>query len=163
MYNTDKSELLKEYEELFADLKEEPIKYLEIGIWEGGSLLWAKDFFPKGEIVGIDLKLPATKDKRIKMHICDQNDYGKLREIAKDKFDIIIDDGSHLREETKTCFYTLWEYLEEGGWYIIEDWDAYLVAPQFIGMTDFVQDLLRFDCKKKIYFKNEKAYAAFQK
>lgn len=164
-YNTDKSELLGEYEKLFADIKDEKISFLEIGIWEGGSLLWAKDYFKNGHILGIDLKLPEISDKRITMKVCDQNDTDKLNDLSDKygQFDIIIDDGSHLGNETRNSFAALWKHVKPGGWYIIEDWDAYTIAPQFDEIAKFVEELLRFDCTQKLYFKNKKAYAAFQK
>ncbi len=161
MYNTDKKELLGEYEKLFDSIKDKPVKFLEIGIWEGGSLKWAKDFFTNGDILGIDLKLPAIKEDRVTMKVCDQNDTDALNELGT--FDIIIDDGSHLDKETRNCFDVLWPKLNKGGWYVIEDWDAYTIAPQFQGIADFVQELLKFECEKKIYFNNNKAFAAFKK
>ena len=165
MYNTDKAELLKEYERLFDTIRNDDVTLLEIGIWEGGSLLWAKDFFPNGNILGIDLNLPVMNEDRIDMFVIDQNNSDGLRDMAKDygKFDVIIDDGSHLGKETKNCFRVLWPHVKEGGWYVIEDWDAFEVAPQFKAITKMAQNMLKFKCKKKIYFKNNKAYAAFQK
>ena len=165
MYNTDKHELLGEYEKLFYDKKDKRINLLEIGIWKGGSLLWASDYFSNGKIVGIDLDIPDITGERITKIICDQNDSSCLRRLEDihGKFDIIIDDGSHLGRETKKCFRILWDSLNVDGWYVIEDWDAYKVAPQFKAITKMAQNMLKFECKETRYFKRNKAYAAFKK
>ena len=44
--------------------------------------------------------------------------------------DLVIDDGSHLAEPTRTSFDTLFPLLAPGGFYIIEDW-AWEHWPEF--------------------------------
>jgi hypothetical protein len=45
----------------------------------------------------------------------------------------------------------------------IEDWDAYTIAPQFQEIATFAQELVKLECQEIIYFKRNKAYAAFKK
>ena len=79
----------------------------------------------------------------------------RLREIVDTEFDgvpldLVIDDGSHLLEETRTSFETLFPRLRMGGLYVIEDWNWEL-NPTFRepghyfatrdGLVGFVADL----------------------
>ena len=130
-YNYDKKEdsygLIEEYEKIFNVLKNMKITLLEIGIFKGDSLKFWSDYFthPKSKIIGIDIILPNTIfPKKVFTYKCNQNDTFKLKAIAEKygSFTIIIDDGSHQKKETKNCFNVLWDYIESGGYYVIEDW-----------------------------------------
>jgi hypothetical protein len=128
-YPTDKYSygLITEYERIFADLKDKPIKYLEIGILKGGSLLWAKNFFASGSIIqGIDKEILSAPIEGVEMFEINQSDSEKLTNLGKSDglFDLIIDDGSHVRTLTENAFNCLYPFLKPGGKYIIEDWGA---------------------------------------
>jgi cephalosporin hydroxylase len=140
-----------------------PKDIFEIGIWKGGStLFWDKIFNPR-KIVAIDNLLNdenvLTKyDKKDIPNIqqyydIDQTDKERLIEIARKELsssiDLVIDDASHLYNETKISFETLFPMIKENGFYIIEDW-AWWHFPKynnsFIGkkpLTDFVTDLIK--------------------
>jgi demethylmacrocin O-methyltransferase len=149
-YPTDKydSGLIPEYEKIFADLRKEPIKYLEVGILMGGSLKWAKDYFaPGSDILGIDMVIPSELPEGVKTFGINQNDWKSLTEFAKQlaPFDIIIDDGSHIRGLTENTFNALYLFLKPGGKYIIEDWGAPYFprwVEQCAGMNTLVTDLV---------------------
>ncbi len=106
-------------------------KILEIGIgghaneYEGGlSILALKQFFPHSKIIGADIVEKKFLDsKRIKTIKLDQNNTEELKETAKlyGKFDLIIDDGSHFCDHQRKTFLTLFEFLNDDGFYIIED------------------------------------------
>ena len=129
-YESDKvvSGYLDVYDPLFAHLVNQPIKLLEIGIYHGGSLKLWRDYFPQGQIVGVDLKLPETlkNEPRIQMFQGSQDDgpflHRLVADTAPDGFDVIIDDASHLGHLTKATFWHLFEHLKPGGIYVIEDW-----------------------------------------
>ena len=127
-YNTDKFKhgLIDEYIKIFDHLKDEKLNILEVGIFNGGSLLWMADYFKNASISGIDLKLPDISHERIKMSVCDQENLINLDRIGKElgKFDIIIDDGSHEFLKTEGTNIALFPYLKSGGLYIIEDFIA---------------------------------------
>lgn len=168
MFETDKyaSGLIGEYERLFAPLKDKSIKYLEVGIHKGGSLLWAKDYFdnPKANIFGIDKELPTGECKdilnnqvSILMLEADQASFENLTRTTllmlrgtlrnpEEGLDIIIDDGCHFARETETTFKALWPLLKSGGIYIIEDWAApyaFPNEPRYKGMPDLVKSLAK--------------------
>jgi hypothetical protein len=127
-YDSDKVSYLRWYNPFFLPLVEKEIKLLEIGIDKGGSLVMWKDYFQKGSITGVDIKLPGgfTPPERVKMYEGDQRDTEFLRRVAEKEapegFDIIIDDGSHYGKNTKITFWTLLPHLKKGGFYVIEDW-----------------------------------------
>ena len=183
MYDTDKigSGLIEEYESLFnseCQLSAIPIKYLEVGIYRGGSLKWASDFFykPDSIIVGIDRE---TGDdwkgtSKIKTYRADQNDGAELARIAGKygEFDIIIDDGCHFATETENTFNALWPFVASGGVYIIEDWSAFFDhkdGAQYAGMPELIAKLMTnktyhgIKSMRIINKENGMSYAAFWK
>ncbi len=148
-YPTDKylSGLFPEYEKLFAGLKDKPIKYLEMGILKGGSLLWAKNYFAPGSIIqGLDANIVSAPIEGVDMFTIDQADSEGLTNFGKSDglFDIIIDDGSHVKSLTENTFNCLYPFLKPGGKYIIEDWGAgyYPQWEHCKGMETLVTDLV---------------------
>lgn len=130
-YDTDKvaNGYLSYYDEQFQHLVDSEITLLEIGVKNGGSLLLWRDYFPNGNIVGIDVELPRglTDEARIKMFQGSQGHESFLRKVAEQTapqgFDVIIDDGSHIGRLSKRTFWLLFEkHLKASGLYVIEDW-----------------------------------------
>ena len=68
----------------------------------------------------------------------------RLLEIgnAKGKFDIIIDDASHRDKETRNSFNCLWQFVNPGGWYIVEDWAAHYKHLEYGDMGKVVSHIL---------------------
>lgn len=150
-YNTDKIAhyYLEVYDPILAPWIEKEIKLLEVGIHKGGSLQLWRDYFPRGTIVGIDLKLPQgfVPGERIQVFEGSQANTRFLSEVANttasEGFDIIIDDASHIGELTKTTFWHLFDHhLKPGGLYAIEDWGT--------GYLDDFPDGKRFDPKPSL-------------
>lgn len=127
-YGTDKGTTKHGYCETyehFLGVYEAP-KLLEIGIFFGASLrMWA-DYFPFGEILGIDhnadranVELPPNASTAV----ASQEDHESLMVAicGKGPFDIIIDDGSHKWDHQQLSLMWLWPYVAPGGVYVIED------------------------------------------
>jgi len=129
-YKTDKVQhgYLKIYDPIFSDYADKEINLLELGILNGGSLFLWRDYFPKGQIFGIDLNAPEqlNDEERIRVFSGSQQDENFLTRVAKNAlngFDIIIDDASHIGRLTQISFWHLFEnHLKPGGIYVIEDW-----------------------------------------
>ncbi len=142
---TDKyqSGIIRFYEEFFKDLKNKPIKLLELGILRGDSLRYFREYFPNGEIMGIDWKLPAEIEG-VKMIQGKQEDIGFLLEIGNkiSPLDIIIDDCSHYGTYTKISFDFLFKHLKSGGYYIIEDWGASFRSGEFSGNEKVISNII---------------------
>jgi len=95
---------LQFYENLFATIRHEPVRLLELGVgsWEhpddsgygSHSLRMWREYFPQGQIVGLDiLDKSAVADDRISIARGSQTDETLLRELvsAYGPFDIVID------------------------------------------------------------------------
>ena len=111
------------YDLFFNEFKNKKINILEIGIDKGYSLkLWSK-YFKKAKIVGIDINKIDLKYQNVELFFGDQTDINFLSKIISKykKFDIIIDDGSHVSKHIISSFNYLFEYLSNDGIYVIED------------------------------------------
>ena len=125
--NTHKSfgqTILDIYEPYFEPLKNEKINILEIGVLDGASIRTWHHYFRLAKIFGIDLVLPQLELDRVRLFKADQGDIFDLADVRTaigEKFDIIIDDGSHINDFTLFSFEFFWDSLKSGGYYIIED------------------------------------------
>lgn len=117
------------YEKHFKPLTEKPIKMLEIGILNGGSLqMWKKYFHPDSVIVGIDIN-PACKEHEengVHVRIGDQSDPKFLASLIQEfgQFDLVIDDGSHHVDHVRKTFEILYPRIAKEAVYFIEDTHA---------------------------------------
>lgn len=114
------------YEKYFAAHRGNPVRFLEIGVDQGGSLqLWRKYFGPKAVIFGIDIveQCRTVADADVRVRIGSQRDPLFLRAVVEEMggVDIIVDDGSHQASDQRITFKTLFPLLSDGGVYIVED------------------------------------------
>jgi SAM-dependent methyltransferase len=132
-YDIDKGSIhsyLETYHDHFNKYLGNPINILEIGISGGWSLYMWNQYFDKGSnVVGIDIDpynlIWKNEDNRVKMIFSDINNTNKVNsELGDMKFDIIIDDGSHVFEDMANTFHFLYDRLNKGGTYVIEDVDG---------------------------------------
>ena len=113
------------YDKLFCD-KRYAIKYiLEIGVGHGCSLRMWEEYFSSANIVGLDNN-PACliNEGRIRCFFADQASGDMLDRALKplkQKFDIIVDDGSHVADHQIFTANFLEKYLAPEGIYFIED------------------------------------------
>jgi len=118
---------LEIYEREFACLKGTPIRFLEIGVSEGGSLeLWRRYFGEQAMITGIDIN-PDCRDRvdpPNKVRIGSQTDARFMADVVKEmggSLDVVLDDGSHVSSHISISFNLLFPSLRPGGLYVIED------------------------------------------
>ncbi len=113
------------YESYFAPLRRERLKILEIGVLAGQSLRTWADYFENAEIVGFDIrgKTRAYASERVAIEIGDQSNVQHLVNLGvkHGPFDIVIDDGSHMCEHQITTLRTLFPFVKDTGFYIVED------------------------------------------
>ncbi|HTV37324.1 MAG TPA: class I SAM-dependent methyltransferase [Xanthobacteraceae bacterium] len=132
------------YHGLFCHLRDRPIRLLEIGVGgydlktSGGASLamWA-EYFPNGQITGIDIaEKRLTLDERVRIFRGSQDDSTFIQNVSNERgpFDIIIDDGSHLPKHVVASFNILFPILKDGGIYVIEDVQT-AFWPNFGGST----------------------------
>jgi cephalosporin hydroxylase len=119
---------LTEYERLFAPMRKQPLRLLELGVRFGASMCLWRDYFPSAMIVGLDLASKSKDfpdDERVRFVQGSQDNPASLDRCAftaGGPFDIIVDDASHIGRLTAASFsYLFPRYLKPGGFYVIED------------------------------------------
>jgi hypothetical protein len=109
------------YERHLGGLQDQPIDLLEVGVYEGASLrMWA-DYFPLGQITGVDITPIEIDHPRI---TCIWGDIQLVELPDSPSYDIVIDDGSHYDFDIVGAWERLWGQVTSGGWYVIEDWQV---------------------------------------
>jgi len=131
-HGTDKGPMkhyyTRSYDSIFARMRNDKIKILEIGVADGASIKMWLDYFPNATIYGLDIldlkpKALGIKDKRFKFIRGSQADEAVLDSILKEcpEFDIIIDDGSHRPEDQQFTLTKMYPSIKVRGYYVIED------------------------------------------
>ena len=108
------------------------VNYLEVGVYEGGSLVWMLENIltePTAKITAIDveykpkyytnIELSGSSDK-----VTAITDYSQiaLRKLPFDSFDIIYIDGSHVECDVLEDAVLSWRLLKIGGILIFDDY-----------------------------------------
>lgn len=129
-----------------------PLRMLEIGIAQGGSLqMWRKYFGPEAIIFGVDLdERCAVAAGDYEIRIGSQADPDFLRAVVEEMggVDIVLDDGSHVAEHQVGSMRTLFPLLSDGGVYAVEDlhtayWPDYQGGHRQPGtFIDLVKDVI---------------------
>jgi predicted O-methyltransferase YrrM len=130
--------MVRRYLALFERL--DPRSIVELGIDSGASTAVFADLAPNSHLVAVDLSPdpPPTltrfieergAQERVRPYYgVDQGDRERLTQIIDLEFgdrplDIVIDDASHLLEQTTASFELLFPRLAPGGVFCIEDWE----------------------------------------
>ena len=124
-YQSTKSKngFLEIYFNYFNVLKDKEINILEIGVDKGESLKIWREYFSKAKICGVDINFVNFNIQGVDIIKADQTNLNDLKNICKKykNFDIIIDDGGHHSKQIITSFKFLFHYLNDGGFYVVED------------------------------------------
>ena len=134
-YNCDKHKKHRYdqvYQSLFEPIKDQPINFLEVGVFKGASTSAFHDFFPNANFYGLDLfvrEKPETIEalNRDRVHwLKGDSTNPSITAAVMDafpnvKFDVILDDGLHTPMANMQTFKNLSPLLAENGVYLIED------------------------------------------
>jgi len=124
-YPTSKNDhqYIQHYDHYFKNFQHKDINILEIGIERGDSLRMWREYFTKANICAIDIIDRNISVLNTDIMIGDQSDYDFLKTITNKytSFDIIIDDGSHHSKHIISSFNYLFDFLNKGGIYVVED------------------------------------------
>jgi hypothetical protein len=128
-HDTDKGPgFTRTYHSLLSHVRDEPLRLLEIGLYNGGSMRMFREYLPNATLHGIDIdprcfayqdEIPGTQ-----VRLLDQGDPAALNAFIDElggEYDLILDDGGHTMQQQITSFETLWPHVTPGGAYIIED------------------------------------------
>jgi fibrillarin-like rRNA methylase len=112
------------YETIFSPIKESTESILEIGFDSGTSLQVYSEYFQGAFIYGIDIYdncIPEIKkNPRINMVFGDAKS-PQIINYYKKTYDIIVEDASHLLDDQVCHFKDYSDFVNPGGYYIIED------------------------------------------
>ena len=170
-YGTDKSEYSKDkkdkthgfskyYEKHLSFLKKKKIRILEIGSFSGASAAAFSKYFSNCEIYCLDINISNFRYYSKKINVFGLNSSNtkmvskflkkiNLKETFK-YFDIIIDDGSHKNSDQLNTLNHFYQYLVDGGFYVIED---YKFSEYFKHLNDVddikIDELADYVLKKK--------------
>ena len=128
------------YNDIFENFKERAINesrklnILEVGVQYGKSLKMFEMFFEDtANIYGIDIDISNTtaQSENVKLYQFNAVDKEKINEFIEElkdiKFDIILEDASHIfKDQINTLLY-LYKHVKEDGIYIIEDLHTSLI------------------------------------
>lgn len=132
-YDTDKANGYHSYDSVYEEyftaywpdlLRTTVGAVLELGILRGGALRALRDYFPKAEIVGLDIDSSTMirHEERITTYCGSAFQKDDLQKVGRlHKYDVIIDDASHVPVHQYQALKYLWPHLRVGGLYFIED------------------------------------------
>lgn len=114
------------YDRYLSSLRSRPVRFLEIGVAQGGSLrLWREYLGERAVVYGIDVAPECAQFDGMsgQVRIGSQADPEFLLATVQEMggIDVVLDDGSHRMEHIRKSLNVLFPLLNEGGLYIIED------------------------------------------
>jgi hypothetical protein len=169
-HGTDKAtyhSYLEFYESILNPIKAKIFNMLELGIYHGDSLrMWA-EWLPDANIYGVDINLSQIQGNVGRcniepMNLSDPRNlsyYLEQKKYHKIIFDLIVDDASHHCDHQISAFKVAWNYLNDGGVYIVEDvntsFPSYGKLYGGDGVTSpFINKETFFDFMESEYFKS---------
>ena len=142
----------RHYDKLFTPLREQPIKFAEIGVGGGeGVQMWLRYFeHEDSRIFGVDVVtgtndwdtpgVMASLEPRYAFTQgtqCDPEFWKRFIEAHGGDFDVICDDGLHSNIAVITTFNALWQHVKPGGFYAVEDLSVAYGGPSFFVSPDW--------------------------
>jgi Methyltransferase domain len=114
------------YDRYFARYRNTEVCFVEIGVYNGGSLqMWKHYFGSKARIFGVDInpECKQLEEEQVKIYIGDQADKGFLEQLTKQipRPDIVLDDGGHFMDQQINTFEVLYPHVAPDGIYMCED------------------------------------------
>lgn len=166
---TDKSSQIhnycEKYEKYLPFDRLAKISILEIGVFNGESIKMWKEFYPNSTIVGLDIDPNCSQYENVEegifIEIGSQDDPEFLKRLTDKygKFDLILDDGSHIQRHMIYSFEFLFDFVKNHGIYVLED-TCCSYWPNYGGSIDGKDTIVN-------YFKNlvdhVNFYGAYQK
>jgi hypothetical protein len=114
------------YDRYLSKYRQTDVHFLEIGIFQGGSLQMWKDYFgPKAKIMGVDHNplCQQFEEDQVSIFIGDQADKTFLSRLKRElpRVDIVLDDRGRTMEQQINTFEAMYPHLSANGVYLCED------------------------------------------
>lgn len=144
------------YSLFFEPLRNKPIKFAEIGIYRGGSVLAWRAFFSRARIYGFDNDMDAMEHVKayglpgVVLDEMDATNPESMETVLQrhmvdgELFDVIVDDALHTVEQQSVTIRTCMSKLKQGGLLIIEDIFREQDHEPYLKVMEEVKDLISF-------------------
>lgn len=114
------------YEKLLTPYRDREITFVEVGVYNGGSLfMWRNFFGPKAQIIGVEFNPDAKRweEDGFEIHIGDQSDVNFWEDFYRKigPIDVLLDDGGHSNEQQIVTVAQSASHVNDGGVIIVED------------------------------------------
>ena len=115
------------YDRYFRQWRGKEVRFLEIGVADGGSLdMWRNYLGQRATIFGIDINEDCRQFDGISgmVRIGSQTDRNFLERVIEEmggEVDVVLDDGSHHMNDIRVTLETLFPKVSTNGLYVIED------------------------------------------
>lgn len=157
-HNTDKAffhKYLDFYQKLLPK-RQFSGRLLEIGVMDGASLRMWREYYPKAEIVGVDIDDKSHLNiEGVTILQLDATDAAALSELGN--FDIIVDDGSHMTADQQATFEQLYiNQLNPKGFYVLEDLHTSLM-PNYVNSERTTLEYLKHAMLEYEFYQRDKA------
>lgn len=123
---------LETWQKYLTPFAERPMNYLEVGIFEGGSMIWMLENALRhhdSRATGVDIDIKQRYLQNLKRSgSCEkvQNLLGRsheiLRTLPKESYDVIYVDGSHVTQDVMIDAVLAFDLLKPGGLLIFDDY-----------------------------------------
>lgn len=146
-------------ENLANSIDKDELNYLEIGIYEGGSLCFMMQNKKIRNVVGIDpfyfpgqldnlnknldkFNLHQTNVKIIEKYSTDESAVTDLTSFI-DGVDVLFIDGDHTHNGVIYDFETYHRFVNKGGYIVFDDYQDYRWSPEVRGAVDLILDKIK--------------------
>jgi hypothetical protein len=141
-YSIKWSSYFQVYEKIFSKFRNKKIKFVEIGVANGGSLfMWQNYFGKKAKIIGIDLNPNAKQLEKygFKIYIGSQIDKKFWDHFYKKegKIDLILDDGGHKNLQQISTVHLGLPHIKDGGKIVVEDTSTSYIKKEFNNPSEY--------------------------
>ena len=114
------------YDRYFSRFRGSQVRFLEIGVFRGGSLQMWREYFGQNAIIyGIDNDPNCADLNGLagQVRIGSQDDPEFLKEVINEMggVDVVLDDGSHKTKHQMKSLKLLFPAMSQGGVYMVED------------------------------------------
>jgi len=133
------------YDSRLNHMRERVMNVLEVGVFYAQSLRMWTEYFSNANIYGIDIEdRRLLAQERMFIEQGDQTNIPFIQSVFGDiKFDLIIDDGGHTMFQQQTTLVNIFDRLNSGGVYILEDLHTSLHHPNKQATTlQLLQDII---------------------
>jgi hypothetical protein len=111
------------YHQYMKTWRGDSFSMLEIGVLDGASLRMWHSYFPKANVIGLDIdpRVSVMEREGFRILVGSQTDESLLAQTNPSNLRLVIDDGSHVNELTIETFRYVFPKLRPGSLYVIED------------------------------------------